>query len=182
VIKGDANVRHSIQTFGEMSWLDLMAVIALPLLLIFHRRLLNRRDVEGFGFLLWGFVCGIVPAALTWEGIPHALRAIGAWPFLAMMTGYILHQITQLWKYTSFLSAASAAVFFAMYLNSYFVEYPRISAASFHSYVKVLALSAEQSGNWNGFVETLKDYPKLARDYYRIAYGHESCLAARRAP
>jgi hypothetical protein len=138
--------------------------------------------VEIFGFLLWGFVCGIVPAALTWERIPHALRAIGAWPFLAMMTGDILHRIGQLWKYTSLLTAACAAVFFTLYVRSYFVGYPRMSEASSDSHVKVLAIAAEQSGSWHGFVETLKDYPKLARDYYRMTYGHESCLSARRAP
>lgn len=182
LVSGDANPRHSVQTFGEVSWLDVMAAIALPMLLIARRRLLSRRDVDIFGFLLWGFVCGIVPAALTWDSIPNAMRAIGAWPFLTMMTGWLLHQIARLWRYTSVLSAACAAGFFTLYAHSYFVEYPRISEAAFDSTVKVLAISAEQSGRWNEFVETLRNYPKLARDYYRMTYGHESCLTARRAP
>ena len=31
-----------------------------------------------------------LPAALTWEGIPHALRSIGAWPCVVLFTGAVL--------------------------------------------------------------------------------------------
>jgi hypothetical protein len=181
LVSGDANLRHSIQTFGEMSWLDLLAVSTLAIVLLARRRRLGWGHAAIFGFLLWGFLCGIAPAALTQES-PHALRAIGAWPFLAMMTGGTLYQVARVWKYTNALSAACAAVFCMLYVGSYFVEYPRRSEIWFDSPVKALAISAAQSGHWHGFVVTLQDYPKLARDYYQMTYGHESCQTARSAP
>lgn len=104
LFSGDQNVRHSPHLVGQLSpldaiallgvfcWLSWMVVralrsaVALPLEASRYRRRLLL--VIGAGAL--GFVFGSVPAALTWDGEPHSLRSIAAWPWACLAGGAAL--------------------------------------------------------------------------------------------
>lgn len=69
-LRGDGQPRHSIPGLGLLTWADAML---LPLGLVWA----IKRRVPLAGALVAALVCAPVPAALTMEGVPHALRAIG---------------------------------------------------------------------------------------------------------
>jgi hypothetical protein len=84
---GDANRRHSSGLVGEFSPVDAFAMLAALVALgrrfllgVFSDRSLvplapdTRRLACFAAFGLAGFVCGTLPAALTWDSVPHALR------------------------------------------------------------------------------------------------------------
>ena len=57
------------------------------------RRRRGARQLVGFsGFAV---LAGILPAALCFTGVPHALRSIGAWPFQAVVFGFLLVEIRE---------------------------------------------------------------------------------------
>lgn len=84
---------------------------------------------------LAGALLGLVPAALTWEGTPHALRAIAAWPFFALLSGYLLaameEQLRQQWPrlHGPWMAAVGviAIGFFSFYHYHLFTDY-RVAA------------------------------------------------------
>jgi hypothetical protein len=144
-LRGDANLRHSTGTTGMLSWLDAVAWVGGIVLLA--RWLIDRRPrgaTQSKGILLVatsGALLGIVPAAVTWEGVPHALRAIAAWPFLALFSGHCLARVEQhLRQRRAQLGAVwvggatvVALIFFAFYLNGFFGEYRRTAAPWFRT-------------------------------------------------
>jgi hypothetical protein len=67
---GDAQPRHCIPGFGQLVLLDAILVPAGVFLCFRRRRALT-------GALLAAWLCGPIPAALSNEGLPHGLRAIG---------------------------------------------------------------------------------------------------------
>jgi len=69
-IGGDVQPRHAVPGMGQLNRCD---AVLLPVGLIWALR----RRVPLSGALLAAWLCGPIPAALTSEGIPHALRAIG---------------------------------------------------------------------------------------------------------
>jgi len=91
---GDALPRHSIPEMGQMTLVD-MALLPIGLIWTLRRR----RPLAGA--LLAAFLCGPIPAALTREGIPHALRSIGmltpavAWSGvgLAVLAGWLASKV-----------------------------------------------------------------------------------------
>ncbi len=176
---GDANLRHSIQSFGELSWFDLLALLSF-LWLAFRRQLYQAHEhLLIFILFIWGVFTGIAPAAMIWESVPHALRAIGAWPFVALISGYLIYRISTFITWMPVVARVVAVIFFALYLRSYFDEFPQIAGPWFDANVKVLAIESSRTQNWDHFVDSWKDYDKLPRDYYRMHYGHESCVTAR---
>ncbi len=138
-LSGDGNLRHSIQSTGMLSWLDgyaWLGGIALALLVTARRAVWERFPPKEILFIaLLGALLGLVPAALTWEATPHALRAISAWPFLALLSGYLLtsveQQLRQQWPrlHTPWVVAASviAIGFFGFYQYHLFTDY-RVAA------------------------------------------------------
>jgi 4-amino-4-deoxy-L-arabinose transferase-like glycosyltransferase len=80
---GDAQPRHCVPGMGQMTLLD---AVLLPAGLFWT---LRRREPLA-GALLAAWLCGPIPAALTSEGLPHALRAIGMLPSSAAFGGYAI--------------------------------------------------------------------------------------------
>jgi hypothetical protein len=68
---------------------------------------------------------GIAPAALTWERIPNALRAIGAWPFFALFSGAIMALAWNRRRWIPSLIALVALAHTIHYLPKYFHAYDR---------------------------------------------------------
>lgn len=150
---GDANLRHSIQTVGMLSWLDALAVLGGLIALL--RRLMGKARVgwsvsekEVLAVSLIGVMIGVMPAALTWEGVPHSLRAIGAWPFFALFTGVILAKMEEWWRAPGAFKAGTvgalshlpalgfsviAIAFFTFYLSHYFGDYAESAAPWFQN-------------------------------------------------
>lgn len=146
---GDENVRHSTQYFGELGLLDAFALAAGLALLaaVVRERLGSEGPVPApaetrpfgtmaryFGLASVGILSGIVPAALTWEAIPHALRAIGAWPFFSMLGGGLLVVAESRWRATTRTAACAVAIVHAvLLLFVWFRLYPPLARDAFTS-------------------------------------------------
>jgi hypothetical protein len=137
---GDANLRHSTQASGVLGAVDGLALTMAAGLA--GRRLLRpsahpggsiTADDARLALLLGlGVLAGITPAALCWEGVPHALRAIGAWPFLSLLSGLILARAWSSWPPLGPLLLAVSVAFTALFLPYYFGPYRRIDPRWFH--------------------------------------------------
>jgi hypothetical protein len=85
-ISGDAQPRHGVPGLGQLVLADM---ILLPIGLVWSFR--RREPLRGA--LLAAFLCGPIPASLTREGLPHALRSFAmvvpavAWSGYAMAAG-----------------------------------------------------------------------------------------------
>jgi hypothetical protein len=181
-IHGDRNLRHSIQSFGMLSWLDLSALIAL--IFLFIRKILNKSEIifsnnqrQVLQIALIGILAGTAPAALTHtSAIPNALRAIGAWPFFALLTGLILSRTAETLKGRIFpiFTLSIGLGFFALYLSSYFRTYPIISKNEFlssdskiESAYRKMSAEGESCKNLR-----VKSAPLLVGQEIFFSYGH----------
>lgn len=179
---GDANLRHSTRFSGELSWLDIAALASGIVCLVVSSIRLRKFPWSGWPmFCLAGFLIGIIPAALTWEGIPHSLRSAACWPFVCMLSGYIVMKFEQRWPATLPLFAAIALIYAIAFTRNYFLDYPRRSARAFQASVKQAAEYGRQTGNWQPFRAAARanDYDDGAQAYFLMAYGSKSCDEAR---
>ena len=130
--QGDPNSRHSIRDFGELL-LVLMPFVFLGIGVAVHRRSQSHLLPPIFFFL------GIIPPSVTNESLPHALRAIGAFPFLEITaaTGilFFAERISRVSRPASIalLGAVVAALFAntALFAHTYFVKYRADSQHAF---------------------------------------------------
>jgi hypothetical protein len=139
---GDHNLRHSTQLVGELSdgeGLLLGAGIVYWLVNSLRKKKLVLSSL--FIFACIGIASGIAPAALTWESVPHALRAIGAWPFFVLLSGLSADLLFRKLR-TSFRRSASfiqyafllgCVGFSVFYLNDFFSVYPVRAEAWFRA-------------------------------------------------
>jgi len=192
LVSGDENVRHSTQFVGQLSWLDSLAltsgIIFLALLAVARKHPVGGDDSGSARsqnacrcvviFSLAGYVAGVVPAALTWEALPHALRSIGSWPFVSVLTGLTLWTITERWTGFVYLATAVAVAFAVAFGWDYGATYPQRAALSFDAPVKDAALKARETGDWSEFEVWLAEYSPIALRYYLVRYGGESCASS----
>jgi 4-amino-4-deoxy-L-arabinose transferase-like glycosyltransferase len=140
-IHGENNLRHSIQSFGMLSWLDLLALCGLIFLIIAklftrkHENIFSSRQYQTLVIGLLGIGISLIPAALTNEASPHALRTISAWPFYALVSGIVLYRLGEVLPsrkvYLTILLIGS--IFFANYQYHYFNIYPSIAREGFEA-------------------------------------------------
>jgi len=154
---GDANARHSTQRIGELGFVEVLAV-GIGVLLILARWFggAARRPGNGPGgswqarqlvsFSCFAVLAGILPAALCYTGVPHALRSIGAWPFQAVVFGFLLSRFAGHGAGAVRVIAAVAVLHSAWFAHAYFVEYPKIDDRWFHGSLKRI-LSASDLDN-----------------------------------
>lgn len=180
-LSGDSNLRHSTGEFGIWSWLDTLAVFTTVAvgLIFFQRRQLSKELFFVLFLLVAGYLAGILPAAMTWESNPHALRSIGATLFLAVGTGGML---AFLWRRHRFAQAAIlgiAAIFFVTFLREYMVSYPDRAAPWFDSAVAETAKELAQEGRPEHLTTSLETkgitYDPMAVSYYELHYGVRRC-------
>ncbi len=77
---GDCNWRHNYACFPELVWP--LAIFFAVGIIVTIRDIFKRRYEQGaipFFLLCWLIIMSL-PATLTWEGLPHALRSIGMIP------------------------------------------------------------------------------------------------------
>ena len=168
---GDHNLRHSTQSFGQMDWLTAMGCLITSALLTFKK--LRSRFVWSNGHVviaklsLLGILAGITPAALTWEGVPHAIRSLGSWPFFVMFGAVGLSALIQKIPKLAWVAVGVALVFFSLYIQDYFVNYP-IRARDWFD--QSIVEHAERG-------EFANDYGPLARGYFLMSRQGMSCDA-----
>jgi hypothetical protein len=125
-LTGDSSLRHSSQVIGELSVLDDLAIVGLVVLIV---RRFTRAEPPGtrrLPALVAGVLagaCGVLPAALTHEGLPHALRSIGAWPALALCTGTVLAALWTRYARAPWLIVGLAALQTLYFVPRYFGDY-----------------------------------------------------------
>ena len=144
---GDANARHSTQRIGELGFVEILA-IGIGVLLLLERWLGGAARTAGdapagawgtrplVSFSGFAVLAGILPAALCYTGVPHALRSIGAWPFQAVVFGFLLSRFARNGARAVRVIAAVAVLHSAYFGYAYFVEYPKINDRWFHGSLK----------------------------------------------
>jgi len=167
MLHGDANPRHGTQRFGILSWLDVLAIVGIA-------RASRRALVLG----VVGFVSALVVASLSWEGVPHALRSLSGWPFLALLTGALLAGACARWRVAPYVVLAVAIAFSSVFLNVYFTTWRTASAPHFDSVLREEAERAAITGNWEPLRGYRAFYPREALRYYFLHYAKRSCAAS----
>ncbi len=139
--RGDRSLRHSPQIIGHLSPVDALALVLVAgaLCAVTWRMLRGRAPAQraraGAPAAAWrwlvaialtglfGAFLGVVPAALTFDEIPHALRAIGAWPFIALATGGVLAVVHARRAWVTPLLALVSLGYTLWFFPSYFRAY-----------------------------------------------------------
>jgi len=170
---GDANLRHSTQFTGELGWVDILAV-GMGIIFLIKSRVKKPWD-RRLIFCLLGFLIGLVPAALTWERIPHALRSVGAWPFISLVSGYLLAIALERWAQFKNTLVIVSLVYSVLFFWNYFETYPKLSKNVWDTPVKEIAILAKEQNAWPEFLEITKTYPYMATRYFLMYYGGMTC-------
>lgn len=129
--RGDGNLRHSSGYGGLVGPLESMVLL---LAVVLAPRFVFSRD----GLLLLAlFIAALLPAALTWESSPHALRSLGAVGPLLLFLGLALVQVLQncdTHRQSTILVTllAGAAIWGACYGMDYFRGFHERSRPWFH--------------------------------------------------
>ncbi len=176
-LSGDANFRHSTQVVGEWSLLDICALV-VALFFALRRKKLEARERLPALFVVASYFAGIVPAALTWESNPHALRSIGAFPFLALGSGWVLYRLSIWKKQAAAVIAVAALSFFTFYFYDLLTAYPRRADLWFDTAIVQAAESATAPADVRAAIHTVsRDYSDLATLYYELRAGDARCEA-----
>ncbi len=190
---GDGNLRHSTQAIGELSPVDDLALVFFTAAAA--ARILNRlvptirfssappagaEDLR-LGYLFAaGALLGTIPAALTWDGIPHALRSIGTWPFVALLSGLAL---ARAWRRRAFVGPLILAVGLghsAVFLPRYFAAYRDAAPMWFHRDLKE-AVEAEPRRPAREALRPFvgaAGYSRAELQYYLMHYERLGCREA----
>jgi len=157
-LTGDPSYVHSTRHLGIFSWMDITALIILIVFLIldFQRRsLVNNPVIKNQRWLLFlaaNFFIGIIPAALTNQELPHALRICGSWPFMMLFTGFMW------WAVAECLTVWWSAITLAGILcggalaYQYFTIYPQESKGMFDYWIKDIAEELKTPQDWQKFM------------------------------
>ncbi len=157
-LTGDPSYVHSTRHLGIFSWFDMAAILffVVFLVLIFVRPAWKENPVRSernwYIFIWVNFFIGIMPAALTYEELPHSLRICGAWPFMMLLTGHmwqaVAERIRGMW-----LAAALAGILCSGVLAyQYFVVYPKASTGMFDFWIKDQAEALKTQEDWQQFM------------------------------
>ncbi len=184
-LKGDANYIHSTQFVGELSWLDTFALgVGIIFLTIILIKAITKKKIPSYNytifilFLITNIAIGIIPSALTWLDLPHALRTIGAWPFSCMLFAFILWQLIKKWSLTYILIILIATTFISFYLYDYFTKYPIRSYGMFCPWAKTEAVTADTDIDWLKFMIKYR-HRNMEFVYYLMNYKPgETCSSA----
>jgi hypothetical protein len=187
---GDTNIRHSTQIMGELGWLDILAVACLGLaisVLIFGAFHLGRAGdrppsrrlwlVAGCAALAFGF--GVLPAALCSEGVPHALRSMGAWPAVALFTGATLSAVWSRSPFVPVLALVLAVAQTVHFVPYYFGVYPKESYEAWGGPLREGADRKDLAAFTREVRSHLDWYSPLGFRYYLIRDFGDSCDSSR---
>lgn len=165
---GDANLRHSIPGYGEL------LIVLFPFLLLGIVAALRIRTKE-YSLPPLLFLVGLIPPALTHEGIPHALRAIGAVPFpeltAAIGITFLLRSLKPdpSWLRLSAAGLIGVALFVnaGLFLGSYFGDYRKESQHVFQAGLEEAIEFAETEG---ADYDQVVISPRIAQAYVFVLF------------
>lgn len=185
-VSGDRNLVYSSRFTGLFGWLDTLALIVAVIFFIqgvvrkFLGRLLVERKDFYFILLIWaGMLLSIVPAALTWQDIPHSLRMVFFWPFLSLFSGYIFWKLSnQCFIFLAPIVCVSFA-FSVLFLNYYFTDYQKIAYIDFDAYTKGEVLAAKTELDWRKFIYRYRFKNYHVRYYVMNYHPEETCSSSR---
>ena len=196
---GDGNPRHSAQIVGQLSPVDdlalvLAAVAAVGLAIRTARQIggtvppvwprldASRRSLAAVAALsVAAWFLATLPAALTWEGIPHALRSIGAWPCVVLFSGAVLAAGWAARRWVPVVTVVIAVIYSAFYLPGYFRFYRDINPDVFHRDITEAIAAGAAAQPPRTAAESLR--PLLPRygdevlRYFVMHHDHLSCRA-----
>jgi hypothetical protein len=187
---GDANLRHSTQIMGELGWLDMLAIACAgaALCVLIYRRYQPSPTEVGPPSKHWLVACaavlsgtfGTLPAALCWEGLPHALRSMAVWPSASLFTGAVLSAV---WSWSPSSSRARlvpvAALALALaqtihFVPYYFKVYPKESYDWWDSKLREAADSKDPAR----FAAEARRYSPLGFRYYLMIDFGDGCVSS----
>lgn len=139
---GDANLRHGLGR-GVLTTPEIMGTVTAVFVLVFSKKLrLSRRGRSFALFCLLWILLAPIPASLTREGIPHALRTQMALPAWQLLAAYVLVEAARSNKQrlnrVLFTAGIIGLTAIGAYLtiSTYFRTYPRDSALEWQYGVK----------------------------------------------
>jgi hypothetical protein len=155
---GDPSFMYSTGHSGIFSALDNGALVIFMVLIVLAT--VNRawkdnpviKHKRWLLFLAANFFIGIIPSALTNQGLPHALRTCGSWPFMMLFTGLMWWSAVEatkgLWLALVLTGLLSAGVL----TYQYFTVYPQESRTEFGSWAKSVAENLKTTQDWQKFL------------------------------
>ncbi len=165
-VSGDQNLRHSSQSVGMMSWPEgLLLTLGIFFCIGWFFRTKKKKEPSAKPtvylalFLLTGAFLGLASASLTWEGAPHALRAIGAWPFFILLAALVYDRIEAKFPKKLFFPQVftGLCILFAGYFYyHYFNTYPTIAQGWFQTEQNDPGLAYERMTRQGVSCETLQ--------------------------
>lgn len=177
---GDANLRHSTQSFGILSWLDIFGLLLS--VLAFNLKSMSKDERNILLFLIAGYIFGLVPAALTWESNPHSLRSLSAQPFVSLLTGWILYRCILKKPWSLHLTSIVAAASLAALIYVHFVIYPVRAREWFDTDIATYGRTPKSGQEWDQFMNAESNYARVSRAYFLMAYGSKVCIPETRRP
>jgi hypothetical protein len=156
---GDSNLRHSLATFGQLGYLEFFALmLGLPAWAWKRWRSLR----PGVALAVLGILSGVIPAAMTWDSLPHALRSMGVWPFFAVLTGLLWAKLSETWPRLAVIFFIIVAGGFTIrFVPTFYHEVKDASRSWFDFELVLAAAKATSEEEWD---VALKAYPNYARD------------------
>ncbi|MES1206230.1 MAG: hypothetical protein ABUS79_09865 [Pseudomonadota bacterium] len=197
---GDANTRHSAQIVGQLSPVDDLAIV-LATAVVVGLALRVVRQIAGTAPPAWprldaqlkclaavavlsvaAMFLATLPAALTWEGIPHALRSIGAWPFVVLFSGAVLAAGWAARRWVPVVTVVVAVIYSAVYLPGYFRFYRTIDPDVFHRDITEAIAAGAAAHPPRTAAESIRPllprYGDEALRYFLMHHDHLSCQAS----
>lgn len=179
-LHGEHSLRGSVQTFGMLSWLDLVAYTICPLVLIWKK--ITTKNLIIFSAVerqliylaIIGAVFSCIPSSLTHEGVPNAVRSLTMWLFFSLLAGILIKRCVELIALPFFdLGVMVLGIgFFVFFAREYFFHYPLIAKDAFQlDYFTAYSLPKVQAGNQN----TCKDI----REYFELSSRPEVIVGER---
>ncbi|MGA2233347.1 MAG: hypothetical protein ABSH22_20790, partial [Tepidisphaeraceae bacterium] len=174
-VSGDRELWRATGFCGQLSWLDILAVFLAALLLLRYLRAGGTLRVPlVLLIVIAGLASSVLPSALTLDQSPNSLRAVGAWPFFCLFTGFILGRAVERWRAVLLAAPIVALLFAVFFWRDYFTEYSRYAGSKFEVPAQELARQAQHTGDWNPFLIYIRPLDRPLGQYYLLTYGHRT--------
>lgn len=166
-LQGGGNRAHNIQGYGNLH------PIEAPLLLLGICWLIANRKKKGSSLILWWVSIGALAAAIT-KDAPHSNRMFAVVPSFAIATGaginWLITELSKPWKKIAIALLVCGYIFFVgVYLDRYFVHFPKTEAASWgYVYKKLTPILFSRENSRKDVVMT---HPETSPYIYLLFYG-----------
>lgn len=161
-IKGDLNLRHSIEDVGQFYKVEFAALILGAILFFVF---FKEKEIK-FLMLFW-LVVGVLPSSITRDGGTHATRLILILPPLIFLIGYGIAKGSKLFgKRTHAIFLAIYLVLFAgelfLYLHNYWTHNPWYSERWWHSgFKEAVSFIKEKENEYDKIIMSNANEPPL---------------------